>query len=110
MPKAYESYANKHDESYALSMTNRDALGVLRGNGQVPGLGAQLMPAPTLGVDPKPVDKPPKHSREWWREYRSNRATPTPHGTHNGYVNWGCRCDQCREAHRIHVVEWRATR
>lgn len=25
---------------------------------------------------------------------------PTPHGTSNGYVNFRCRCDECRAAWR----------
>ncbi len=25
-------------------------------------------------------------------------SKPIPHGTHNGYANYGCRCDECRTA------------
>lgn len=35
---------------------------------------------------------------------RRNRDTPVPHhvhGTINGYSNWQCRCDLCREVNRI---------
>lgn len=32
--------------------------------------------------------------------YAQRKAQPhkVPHGTHGGYVNWGCRCYLCREA------------
>jgi hypothetical protein len=42
--------------------------------------------------------------------YKRTRPQPVPHGTHNGYVNWSCRCEQCRTAHRIKVAEWRNNR
>jgi hypothetical protein len=47
---------------------------------------------------------------EWWAEYRRVRRLigEIPHGTHQGYANWGCRCTECREGHRIQVAEWRA--
>ena len=28
------------------------------------------------------------------------------HGTANGYQNLGCRCDRCREAHRVAHLEY----
>lgn len=28
------------------------------------------------------------------------------HGTHSTYCV-GCRCDECREAHRVHMRRWR---
>ena len=28
-------------------------------------------------------------------------ADVIPHGTHGGYTNHRCRCDDCREAHRV---------
>ncbi|GAA1937533.1 hypothetical protein GCM10009797_34020 [Nocardioides hwasunensis] len=30
------------------------------------------------------------------------------HGTANGYGNLGCRCDACREAHRVRHAEYMA--
>jgi hypothetical protein len=30
------------------------------------------------------------------------------HGTHNGYINHGCRCPQCREARATYMRERRA--
>lgn len=70
----------------------------------------QLLSAPALGAASQPVDKPRQHNREWFRKYRATRTAPTPHGTQNGYANWACRCDKCRQAHRIHVAEWRTSR
>lgn len=36
------------------------------------------------------------------------RLVPIPHGTRSGYCNHGCRCDDCREAHRIYAKEYRS--
>jgi hypothetical protein len=33
-----------------------------------------------------------------------------PHGTRNGYSNYGCRCDLCKEAHRKSAADRRAIR
>lgn len=30
------------------------------------------------------------------------------HGTDNLYVNYGCRCDECTEAHSAYISEWRS--
>lgn len=30
-------------------------------------------------------------------------AAAIPHGTQTGYVNWACRCDDCRWAHYPHT-------
>lgn len=30
-------------------------------------------------------------------------AAAIPHGTQSGYINWECRCDACRWAHRPHA-------
>jgi len=40
---------------------------------------------------------------DYVREYRAKRRQrpDVPHGTDNAYINWGCRCDQCREAHTL---------
>lgn len=32
------------------------------------------------------------------------------HGTHNGYDHYGCRCDACRNANRLHAKRQRAMR
>ena len=32
------------------------------------------------------------------------------HGTVSGYVNWGCRCDECTEANRKAKASRRALR
>ena len=28
------------------------------------------------------------------------------HGTYNGYINLGCRCEPCREAHRVEHLRY----
>jgi hypothetical protein len=33
---------------------------------------------------------------------------PTPHGTTNGYKNYGCRCDKCRAANTRFQRKWMA--
>jgi len=40
------------------------------------------------------------YMREWWRKRRdlARNGAAVPHGTSNGYRNWGCRCDACRAA------------
>ena len=48
-----------------------------------------------------------KYTADWFREYRQRRTGQLPHGTQQGYANWGCRCNSCREGHAIHVAEWR---
>lgn len=49
-----------------------------------------------------------KRPAEWYQQYRANRAGALPHGTQNGYANWGCRCPLCTDAHREHVDNYRA--
>lgn len=29
---------------------------------------------------------------------------PIPHGTHNGYVNYACRCEACKRAHAAYAI------
>ncbi len=36
------------------------------------------------------------------------RQGPTPHGTVNGYSNYGCRCGDCTEAKRVDIATRRA--
>lgn len=48
-----------------------------------------------------------KRPAEWFRNYRTNRPGPIPHGTQNAYANYACRCSNCREAHRLHVTATR---
>lgn len=31
------------------------------------------------------------------------------HGSYNGYSHYGCRCDLCREANRLHGINYRAS-
>lgn len=31
---------------------------------------------------------------------------PIPHGTQNGYKNYGCRCDKCRKANTRYCRNW----
>jgi hypothetical protein len=33
-----------------------------------------------------------------------------PHGTRNGYTNYGCRCDECKKAHKEAVAARMAIR
>lgn len=35
-----------------------------------------------------------------WRARNRGQADPYIHGTQQAYANYGCRCDDCREAHR----------
>lgn len=37
-------------------------------------------------------------------------AAPIPHGTAGGYTNRGCRCDECTEAQRLALADYRARR
>lgn len=37
-------------------------------------------------------------------------GAPTPHGTNNGYRNYGCRCDACVEAGRSYQLAWKRSR
>lgn len=49
-------------------------------------------------------------SRDRDQSYRSWRRGPVPdhvHGTANGYGNYGCRCPDCREAHRRKMKNYR---
>lgn len=36
-----------------------------------------------------------------WRAQNRGKGGPFIHGTEQGYGNYGCRCDDCREAHRL---------
>lgn len=33
-----------------------------------------------------------------------------PHGTLSGYINWGCRCSECRRANTEAKRTWREIR
>ncbi len=35
---------------------------------------------------------------QWRRQRDPNNQPEDTHGTLNGYVNWSCRCERCREA------------
>lgn len=45
----------------------------------------------------------PTRSAEWFRNYRTTRPGPIPHGTQNAYANYACRCESCRSAHSRHI-------
>ena len=34
-----------------------------------------------------------------YRAERSKRKKEIPHGSDDGYVNWGCRCKRCKAGH-----------
>lgn len=40
---------------------------------------------------------------------KTNEEKAPPHGTHGRYTspNYKCRCDECKEAHRVMAKEWR---
>jgi hypothetical protein len=40
----------------------------------------------------------------------SGRQAPIRHGTIDEYRTFGCRCDECKLAHRDHMRQWRANR
>lgn len=52
------------------------------------------------------------------RQYAENLAAPVPiladddprHGTWNGYINFRCKCDDCKEAGRAYGAARRAKR
>ena len=39
-----------------------------------------------------------------------NIKTGIKHGTVNGYMNLGCRCQSCRSAHTAYMSTWRRGR
>jgi len=45
-------------------------------------------------------------ARQTVEAFRANLDDPR-HGTDNGYSNLRCRCDRCREAHRVLHMKWR---
>lgn len=40
------------------------------------------------------------HNTQRLAAFRAWRKGEIPHATDDGYVNWACRCELCREAHR----------
>jgi hypothetical protein len=47
-------------------------------------------------------------SRQRQADRRARRDTP--HGTANGFVNFGCRCTPCRDANATYMRRYRAAR
>lgn len=48
---------------------------------------------------------------DYQAERRRSRSTAdAPHGTANGYNNYGCRCEWCRQAWSVYLREWRRER
>jgi hypothetical protein len=39
----------------------------------------------------------------------ASSTAPHLHGSENGYINHGCRCGACREAHRLAIAGLRAS-
>jgi hypothetical protein len=58
------------------------------------------------------LDSNRRHRRE--NKSRTERLKADPglaeHGTFSTYINWGCRCDQCRDACRENTRRYRARR
>lgn len=55
--------------------------------------------------------------RRTWRQARRDRRVlvhgrlvhpSAPHGTNGGYTNYGCRCDDCTDAHRDARISYQA--
>jgi hypothetical protein len=38
----------------------------------------------------------------------AEKAKRIPHGTYNGYINFGCRCKPCSGAWATYMRDWRA--
>lgn len=47
----------------------------------------------------RPMASRAEYMREWRRRNRG-KADDYAHGTHTTYVNYGCRCEDCRDARR----------
>ena len=55
--------------------------------------------------DPEPVKPRPSYRV---RQKMARESRPIPHGTPNGYGNYGCRCDACRAAHSKYMFDMQA--
>ncbi len=48
-----------------------------------------------------------EYMRRWRARRRESTPPPDAHGRLSTYINWGCRCDACLEAHRSYHRERR---
>ena len=46
----------------------------------------------------------------WQHRNQALRRQPPAHGTLNGYLNYRCRCQECRDVYAAYQREYRAAR
>lgn len=44
------------------------------------------------------------------RDREARAATDAPHGTPSGYMNWSCRCDDCKQGYSNWLANRRANK